>query len=308
MERVRYDRELHLDQMMSIASRQIAQNGPTSGLHPGDVAHRIGNGLRNYDTDEVVPVWVSGGAVVAFGLIWRQWDACDLGVDPTLDDSDCHTIAGELAAMTERDGRVETESYSGDPRMAQIVTDLGFVKDSEPYVITSQDLSGHRTNAVSGYTIRGAEIDDADGVTAAHVSALASSWTTEQYRSYMQTPPYDPSREVIAVSDSGEVAGFAVVWIDSTNHVGYFEPVGTHAGHQRHGVGSAVIAAGMDLMFDQGMTRATVMHEADALTAAAFYKSCGFTPIGRVVRWVREPRGPRESQNSPIADEEPKTA
>lgn len=288
MERVGYDRVNHLDQMMSIASKQLASNGRVAGMHPGDVAHRIGSGLRNFSTDDVVHVWTEADRVAAFGLIWPDWDAFDFVCDPDLEPEVIEQIVSELTEITNQTGRVETEVYPGDGRLGRIVSNLGFTKTEEPYTITSQNLVDRRPVVVPGYTVRGARLDESARIRDAHVSAFLSSWTADQYRTYMETPPYDPDREIVAVADNGEVAAFAVVWLDEQNSVGYFEPVGTHSDHQRRGVGSAVLAAGMNLMFDRGMRCAVVMHDTNSDRNAAFYRSCGFRQIGRIERWVRE--------------------
>ena len=273
---------------MSIASTHLAAFGPASGLHPGDVAHRIGSGLREFPTDDVVHVWTDNGSVVAFGLLWPQWDAFDLGVHPNLPEADYQFVVDELASSAARDGRVETEVYSGDLRLTGLVSSIGFTKIGEPFVLTSHPVDGHRPVDLPGYTVRSATIADSDRICEAHVSAFSSSWTPEAYHRYMATPPYEPRFEVIAVEEDGTVAGFAVVWLDRMNSVGYFEPVGTHADHQRRGVGSAVLAAGMNLMLAEGMVRASVLHDTDSPGTAAFYASCGFARIGTISRWVRE--------------------
>jgi ribosomal protein S18 acetylase RimI-like enzyme len=273
---------------MSMAANQLAVNGRTSGMHPGDVAHRIGSGLRAYSTDDVVLVWTDNGSVAAFALLWPEWDAFDLGAAVSLEPSAFASIVEEAARLAARDGRVETETYPGDKRLIGAVQDLGFVKVSDPFTITSQDLRAPRPSVVDGYVVRSARLDESDEICDAHVSAFSSSWTHEQYRAYMQTPPYDPEFEVVAVADDVVVAGFAVVWLDHVNSVGYFEPVGTHADHQRRGVGSAILSGGMNLMLANGMTRAVVMHDTDAEQNARFYRSCGFRPIGTIGRWVRE--------------------
>ena len=274
--------------MMSIASSHLAAFGPASGMHPGDVAHRIGNGLREFSTDDVVHVWTDAGSVVAFGLLWPQWGAFDLGVQPHLPDADYDVVVRELAASASRDGRVETEVYSGDKRLARLVPSMGFVKVGEPFALTSQPVDGQRSMDLDGYTVRSATLADAERIRDAHGSAFSSSWTPEAYRGYMETPPYEPRFEIIAVGSDGVVAGFAVVWLDRVNKIGYFEPVGTHADHQRRGVGSAVLASGMDLMYAEGMVRASVLHDSDSSANAAFYASCGFARIGTISRWVRE--------------------
>jgi ribosomal protein S18 acetylase RimI-like enzyme len=288
MDRVEFDWDRHIPQMMDIASRQLATHGPISGLHPGDVPHGIQNQMRHHEATEIARVWVNGDAVVAFAVMWPQWQSFHFGADPDLGDEHYLRVVEEVLDLATENGRVETEVSPGDRRFAETVGALGLVKTSEPFILTSQDLDATKPIEVEGYTIRGAKMEEVDSIRAAHVSAFGSSWTTETYRRYMEAPPYEPANEIVAVAPDGEIAGFAVVWFDQRNRIGYFEPVGTHSDHQRRGVGSAVLNGGMNWMLENGMARATVMHDADSPNNAAFYRSCGFMPIGSIERWVRE--------------------
>ena len=89
-------------------------------------------------------------------------------------------------------------------------------------------------------------------------------------------PGYDPHREIIAEAPDGQIAAYAVYWLDEQNKIGHFEPVGTHRDFQRRGLGLAVMLHAMRQMQEQRMTRATVHYLADNLPAHRLYESIGF--------------------------------
>ncbi len=78
---------------------------------------------------------------------------------------------------------------------------------------------------------------------AAHRSAFHPSRVTdEHYLRLMRLSGYDRELDVVAIAPSGQVASFAVCWMDEVNRVGEFEPVGTHADFRRLRPGARRIA------------------------------------------------------------------
>jgi hypothetical protein len=88
--------------------------------------------------------------------------------------------------------------------------------------------------------VQGSEEDFASRA-AAHRSAFQPSrFRDEVYELVRATPPYRADLDCIAVAPDGSVAAYTLAWLDKKNRVGQFEPVGTHADHQRRGLGRAV--------------------------------------------------------------------
>ncbi|MCL1693447.1 MAG: GNAT family N-acetyltransferase [Actinomycetia bacterium] len=81
----------------------------------------------------------------------------------------------------------------------------------------------------------------------------------------------------IAETD-GTLAAFTVTWHDHLNRTGLFEPVGTHPGHRRRGLGKALLLFAMKAMAAEGMEYATVVNEGANEASRALYASVGFSP------------------------------
>jgi len=93
-----------------------------------------------------------------------------------------------------------------------------------------------------GYSFRAANgIEDAAARADVHNAAFGPIWTPELYRKVMESPGYEPERELVIQTPDGTFAAFSIIWFDHLNRTGLFEPVGTHKEHQRRGFGRAII-------------------------------------------------------------------
>ena len=94
----------------------------------------------------------------------------------------------------------------------------------------------------------------------------------------MESPGYDPGRELVAESADGALAAFAVTWYDELNRTGLLEAVGTHPDHQQRGLGRAVVTFAAHHMAAAGMEFAIVANFMSNEASAALYPSAGFEP------------------------------
>jgi mycothiol synthase len=94
----------------------------------------------------------------------------------------------------------------------------------------------------------------------------------------MVSPGYDPARELVAETNDGELAAFAVTWYDELNRTGLLEAVGTHPDHQRKGLGKAVVRFAAHHMAAAGMEFAIVANFESNVASGALYRSAGFDP------------------------------
>jgi len=127
---------------------------------------------------------------------------------------------------------------------------------------------------------------------AAQHSAFESSWDmaryVARYRRFMQSPVYEPERDLMVVAPDGRAAAFCIVWLDDVNRTGHFEPVGTHADFSRQGLGKAVLWAGLRLVQACGMETATVCPNSSSAAAVALYKSVGFQLVHELLTFRKE--------------------
>lgn len=127
---------------------------------------------------------------------------------------------------------------------------------------------------------------------AAQYGAFQSKWQWDRYvtrfRRFMQSPVYDPDRDVAAVALDGRFAAFCIFWLDPVNKAGLFEPVGTHPDFQKKGLGRAVLLEGLRRMKTSGMEMAIVCAEADNEAAVKLYESVGFRAANKLCTYVKD--------------------
>jgi mycothiol synthase len=269
-----------------VAQRTMVM-GIGTNLHPGDIAHRIYNGLRWVDDRRGhVHIWEDAEWVAGFGLTWPNEAAFDVVTRLDLTGGATRSMISELTALVSPDGHAETDVIGGDPGVTDSLSAIGYRWSEDVFAFTAQRLPGPRLPTAADYRLRAVAAGDAAALAAVHGSAFGSRWTAEKYAELMSTPGYVPEREIVAVADDGSFAGFAVTWYDELNRVGHFEPVGVAREHHRRGVGRLLLAEGMRRMWDAGMTTATVWHSLADERASAFYRSCGFERLTTVSRWV----------------------
>jgi ribosomal protein S18 acetylase RimI-like enzyme len=126
---------------------------------------------------------------------------------------------------------------------------------------------------------------------AASHAAFGSDMPEDRYQArylgFLRSPVYRPELDIVAIAPDGRVAAFCNGWLDFTNRVGLFEPVGTHPDFQRLGLAKAVLAEGMRRMVAYGMRTAIVCAEHDNHAALRLYQSMGFMPDNRLWAYTR---------------------
>jgi ribosomal protein S18 acetylase RimI-like enzyme len=107
----------------------------------------------------------------------------------------------------------------------------------------------------------------------------------DRYLSFMRSPVYVPSNDLVAVAPDGTIASFMVWWPDPTG-IAQIEPFGTHPDFHRRGVGRALLHFGLARMLEAGMRVCRVCTD-DWREATMFYESVGFTDVGALRWWSR---------------------
>jgi len=108
-----------------------------------------------------------------------------------------------------------------------------------------------------------------------------------RFTRFMQSPVYALERDVIAAAPNGIIAAFSIIWLDSVNKVGLFEPVGTHPDFQRKGLGKAVMLEALQRLKNHGMQQAIVCTSEDNLPAIQLYESIGFQVVNKLGRYKK---------------------
>lgn len=259
-------------------------------LHPGDIPHHIYNGNKFYDPVEVLTIWEDDHGIAAWLLVNVRFKSFDAQVRPDLRGGDLERGVLELAyertveLMKRYDVSsdcVYADAFRGDTARRQLLSDLGWEPDNElPYVLNHTEIkSVILPDLPEGFSFRTAKgIEDAAALAAVHNGAFGSFWTPELYRKVMESPGYQPERELVIQALDGTFAAFSIIWFDHLNCIGLFEPVGVHRDFQRRGFGRAIIQFGMQRMAAAGTKFASVAHFGDNDAARGLYQSCGFKP------------------------------
>jgi predicted N-acetyltransferase YhbS len=85
---------------------------------------------------------------------------------------------------------------------------------------------------------------------------------------------YDPTLDLAVEASGGQVAGYALFWLDPVTEVGLVEPMRVEAPYQRRGLARALLTAGLDRLAKRGARSLKVGYATDA--ARALYVGAGF--------------------------------
>ena len=87
----------------------------------------------------------------------------------------------------------------------------------------------------------------------AHADAWAPTSTRPRVtRASGRRPTYRSDLHVLVEAPDGTMAASTIMWLDEANQTAEFEPVGTHPGYRRLGLGTAMLLHGMHLAREAG--------------------------------------------------------
>ncbi|MEJ2169797.1 MAG: GNAT family N-acetyltransferase [Desulfobacterales bacterium] len=285
-----YTGEADLKLLQNFNAAAIRATDHCGYLHPGDIPHHIYNGNKYFDPAEVMTLWEDDRGVAAWMLANPRYKGFDVQVRPDLRGEDLEREILEYgyertADLMQRHNIVSdtifVEAFQEDMIRVELLTALDWELDNESsYILNRVEINSMDVPALSdGYSFRSAKgIEDAAALAGVHSAAFGSEWTPELYRQVMQSPGYEPERELVIQAPDGRFVAFSIIWYDHMNRIGLFEPVGTHKDHRRRGFGRAIVLYGLQKMAASGMEFATVAHSGNNEAARGLYQSCGFRP------------------------------
>jgi hypothetical protein len=90
-----------------------------------------------------------------------------------------------------------------------------------------------------GFRFRTADEAGPKAAVQAHLDAWApSTYTAEGYEGVRQTAAYRGDLHILVEAPDGTTASSTIMWLDEANKTAEFEPVGTHPGYRRLGLGT----------------------------------------------------------------------
>ncbi|HSZ45723.1 MAG TPA: GNAT family N-acetyltransferase [Streptosporangiaceae bacterium] len=173
--------------------------------------------------------------------------------------------------------RWETHGYQTDP------ASLG---DTGSWTqLNERDLTEVERPALpAGFRFRTAGEAGPEAAVRAHLDAWApSTYTAQGYEGVRRMAAYRGDLHVLVEAPDGTMAASAIMWLDEANETAQLEPVGTHPGYRRLGLGRAMLLHGMHLARDAGATQMTVvcLGASGHPAARGLYYSVGFRPLTR---------------------------
>jgi GNAT superfamily N-acetyltransferase len=136
----------------------------------------------------------------------------------------------------------------------------------------------------AGFRFRTAGEAGPEAAVRAHTDAWASTaYTAESYEGVRQTAAYRGDLHVLVQAPDGTMAASTIMWLDEVNRSVEFEPVGTHPGYRRLGLGRAMLLHGMRLARAAGATHMTVpcLGAPGHPKARGLFYSVGFRELSR---------------------------
>jgi GNAT superfamily N-acetyltransferase len=145
-----------------------------------------------------------------------------------------------------------------------------------------------------GFRFRTADEAGPEAAVQAHLDAWApSTYTAEGYEGVRRTAPYRGDLHVLVEAPDGTMAASTIMWLDEASKTAEFEPVGTHPGYRRQGLGTAMLLHGMHLAREAGATHMTVacLGAPGHPQARGLYYRVGFRPFTRDAPLIKPAAG-----------------
>lgn len=154
------------------------------------------------------------------------------------------------------------------------------------YYARSLDVAIPESRLPAGMRLRHATDADLEQRVDLHRDAWSvwgpSSATVASYSQLRRSAPlYEQELDVVIEADDGRLVSYCICWMDATNGVATFEPVGTRPEFAGRGLAREVIFEALRRLRDRGMHTALVSTASVNDRAMRLYPSCGFEVVDR---------------------------
>ena len=118
---------------------------------------------------------------------------------------------------------------------------------------------------------------EAEFVAAMHRAAFGTGYmTTENRLIIMSTSGYDPSLDLVGVAPDGSIAANCICSVNEQEKIGFTDPVAAHPRFQGIGLVRALLATGLRLLKERGMSSARLGTSGDNIRMQRSAISVGF--------------------------------
>ncbi len=203
----------------------------------------------------------------------------------------------ETALGGSAEAPIVTEAYEGDEAMTALLERRGYRRDAylAPYMTRALDDRIPEVEVPDGYQLR-SFLPDSELIERAGAAHDAFGGTPEPppwlVDSVERMVEYRTTRalgedDLVAVTETGEIASHACVLLDPVTSHGELEGVGTRPAHVRRGLARAISLSGLRCMRASGMRHAVVRTGVDNEAAIRLYESVGFRVTDKLYRYVK---------------------
>jgi mycothiol synthase len=186
-----------------------------------------------------------------------------------------------------------TWAYARDEPRSRALQTRGYILTGVAFSFLGQSLDADFPvqPLPAGYAIRHVQGEaDFPQRVEVHRDAFAPSrLTVDIYRKLAaEAPTYRPELDLVVVAPDQSFASYCLIWFDTANRIGVFEPVGCHSAHRQKGLTKAVMSEGLRRLQALGATHAYVNTVRGAVAANTLYASVGFQKIDDNESWKKE--------------------
>jgi len=249
-----------------------------------------------------ITIWEHDGRTCGWSLFDPNWHSFDVYVLPefrcsTLEDHILDWSIDCLTKIVRTQGKTEIQTIwvaEHDNKRIQQLEKRGFRRGEYLMWYLERALENPipEPHIPNGFGIRKvAGNDDIKHRAAAAHQAFRSRQPFDQYwpryQHFVDSPVYSSSIDLVTVAPEGNFASFCIAWSDPVNHIGLFEPVGTHPNFQSLGLGKAVVTEGLRQLQICGMRRAAVCVKDSNHDALGLYQAVGFQKQYQLFTYVK---------------------
>lgn len=223
--------------------------------------------------DLAQPYWSDDDGPVAMTLVteWGDnWHLDAIVVPEFYDDCFEGAFARGMSICRQRAvAQIEVLADEDDATMVRVLSDAGFVGEPAGGVSwMDADSLTDDARLPDGYELT----DRSRSPTGVHWLAERNGPDVESR--LRECSLYDPELDLALYTTTGELASYALLWLDRTTRVGMIEPMRTQDEHQRRGLARAILSIGLRRLADRGARRLRVGWATEA--ARDLYAGLGF--------------------------------
>ena len=279
-----------------LAEGRKANNG-TYYVHRGDLQWWLFySDIPPQTWQSNIRLWMQDGHLIGWALLSPHEDAFDVFTGPSLrgDSLEHEMFAWAVEQMCAHDHVQIMWVAEDDEARIRWLEAHGFGREESHFVLFNRSLAGSLEvpPLPEGFSIRTSRgEEDAQLRSVASYAAFGARKPFEEYwprtLRFMQSPVYVPQHEIFITAPEGDVATYCIVWTDTLNKAGHFEPVGTHPNCQRKGLGKILLFESLRRLKAEGMNEASVCTNHDNEAAIRLYESVGFQKAKRLLTFKK---------------------